>query len=99
MPGKGVLSVSAAASDASVTITVRDTGAGMDAEAVRRAFEPYFSSKTAGSGLGLANAKRNIEACRGSIDLSSEAGKGTTVTVVLPVRPPDASASAPPPSR
>jgi signal transduction histidine kinase len=99
MPGKGVLTVSATATDAGVAITVRDTGAGMDAEAVRRAFEPYFSTKTAGSGLGLANAKRNIEACGGSIDLRSDAGTGTTVTVVLPVRPPDASASAPPPSR
>ena len=99
MPGKGTLTVSAVAGDADVTIAVRDTGAGMDAEAVRRAFEPYFSTKTAGSGLGLANAKRNIEACGGSIDLRSDTGKGTTVTVVLPVRPPDASASASPPSR
>ncbi len=56
----------------------------MDAEAVRRAFEPYFSTKTAGSGLGLANAKRNIELCGGSIEIASAPGQGTTVRVRLP---------------
>ena len=72
----------------------------MDAEAVRRAFEPYFSTKTAGSGLGLANAKRNIELCGGTIAIESAPGAGAQITVSLPVAPP-AAANEPssPPSR
>jgi signal transduction histidine kinase len=89
MPTGGTLSVSAAPGQAhDVILTVTDTGVGMDAEGVTRAFEPYFSTKTAGSGLGLPNAKRNIELCRGTIRLTSERGHGTTVTVTLPAAPP-----------
>jgi signal transduction histidine kinase len=85
-----------------VEVTIADTGVGMDETAVARAFEPYFSTKTSGSGLGLANARRNIELIGGRITLSSEAGRGTTITVRLPVAPaapPDAASSAPAPSR
>jgi nitrogen fixation/metabolism regulation signal transduction histidine kinase len=85
MPGGGQLSVGARDAGEGVVITVADTGVGMDAEAVRRAFEPYFSTKTAGSGLGLANAKRNIELCGGAIEIESAPGAGAKVTVTLPV--------------
>ena len=74
MPEGGTMRVSAASRGATIEMTVTDTGVGMDAEAVRRAFEPYFSTKTAGSGLGLANAKRNVELCGGTMTLSSDAG-------------------------
>ena len=53
MPGQGELIVSAAAEGDSVVVTVRDTGVGMDEEALARVFEPYFSTKTSGTGLGL----------------------------------------------
>jgi signal transduction histidine kinase len=103
MPGGGTLLVSAAAEDSPaghvVRLTLTDTGVGMDAEAVDRAFEPYFSTKTAGSGLGLANAKRNIELCGGTITLTSAPGRGTTATVTLPVKAPGAPAPASTPSR
>ena len=46
---------------------VSDTGAGMDAEALARAFEPYFSTKATGTGLGLTIAKRNVELNGGTI--------------------------------
>jgi nitrogen fixation/metabolism regulation signal transduction histidine kinase len=94
MPDGGTLTVAAAAAGASVVLTVRDTGVGMDAEAAARAFEPYFSTKTAGSGLGLPNAKRNVEMCGGTIALTSERGRGTVVTITLPV----AGAAATPPA-
>jgi signal transduction histidine kinase len=84
MPGGGRLRVTARAAASTVTVIVEDTGVGMDEEAARRAFEPYFSTKTAGSGLGLANARRNIELCGGTIDLSSVPGRGTRVTISLP---------------
>jgi nitrogen fixation/metabolism regulation signal transduction histidine kinase len=100
MPAGGKLAVTAADRGDTVEITIGDTGVGMDAEAVRRAFEPYFSTKTAGSGLGLANAKRNIELCGGSIAIDSVVNAGTRVTVTLPVASRSAAvAAAPPPSR
>jgi signal transduction histidine kinase len=96
MPGRGTLTITAGRADAGVAIVLRDTGTGMEPEAVRRAFEPYFSTKTAGSGLGLANARRNVEACGGTIEVSSTSGAGTTMTVTLPVEPPAGGAASPP---
>jgi nitrogen fixation/metabolism regulation signal transduction histidine kinase len=85
MPEGGTITVGAARDDDRVRLTVADTGVGMDAESVRRAFEPYFSTKTAGSGLGLVNARRNVELCGGTMTLESAPGKGTVVTLMLPV--------------
>jgi signal transduction histidine kinase len=55
----------------------------MDADAVARIFEPYFSTKATGTGLGLTIAKRNVELNGGTIRVDSERGVGTTVTIVL----------------
>ncbi len=101
MPQAGTLSLSAAAEGPGVTVRIRDTGLGMDAESVRRAFEPYYSTRTAGSGLGLANARRNIELCGGTIALTSAPGSGTTVTLTLPssATRSDEAAGASPPGR
>ena len=88
MPEGGRLTVQATAAAGHVAITISDTGVGMEADAVERAFEPYFSTKTAGSGLGLANAKRNIELNGGTITLMSQPRAGTVVSVTLPVGPP-----------
>ena len=67
-------------------IEVEDTGVGMDEEALARVFEPYFSTKTTGTGLGLPIARRNIELNGGTIDVESEKGRGTLVTIRLPLR-------------
>jgi signal transduction histidine kinase len=86
MPGGGVLRIATdtdESDESTVAVTFTDTGVGMDAEAAARAFEPYFSTKTGGSGLGLANARRNIEICGGSIVLTSAPGQGTSVRVTL----------------
>jgi signal transduction histidine kinase len=56
----------------------------MDEEALRKIFEPYFSTKATGTGLGLTIAKRNVELIGGAIDVRSERGVGTTVTITLP---------------
>ncbi len=85
MPAKGTLTIDASAAGDHVTLRVRDTGGGMDEEALARVFEPYFSTKTTGTGLGLPIARRNIELSGGSIEVESERGLGTTVTVHLPV--------------
>jgi signal transduction histidine kinase len=57
----------------------------MDADALARAFEPYFSTKASGTGLGLPIAKRNVELNGGSIAVQSEPGRGTTVEISLPL--------------
>jgi signal transduction histidine kinase len=85
MPGRGRLTIDASAQDGLVTLVVRDSGIGMDQESLARLFEPYFSTKTTGTGLGLTIARRNIELNGGTIDVGSEKGVGTTVTVRLPV--------------
>jgi signal transduction histidine kinase len=89
MPGSGTLSVSAFVADGAARIRVADTGVGMDAEALSRVFEPYFSTKTTGTGLGLPNAKRNVELNGGSITVASAREGGTTVDVTLPIAVPE----------
>jgi signal transduction histidine kinase len=84
MPGQGQLSVDAVVDAKTVTISVRDTGVGMDADALARAFEPYFSTKASGTGLGLPIARRNVELSGGSIEVASRKGEGTVVSVQLP---------------
>jgi signal transduction histidine kinase len=66
-----------------VVIEFTDTGIGMDPESAARIFEPYFSTKAAGTGLGLTIAKRNVELNGGTIDVHSQKGVGTTVTMML----------------
>jgi signal transduction histidine kinase len=83
MPGRGSLFINALPADGAVAISVRDTGVGMDADALRRVFEPYFSTKATGTGLGLTIARRNVELSGGTIAVESEKGRGTTVTIRL----------------
>jgi signal transduction histidine kinase len=88
MPGAGTLGLSAEVSDGVVRIRISDTGAGMDDEALARAFEPYFSTKASGTGLGLPIAKRNVELSGGTIAVQSVRDQGTTVEINLPVARP-----------
>jgi signal transduction histidine kinase len=92
MPGTGRLQITtrlatAAGSDATseIVVEVTDSGIGMDQDAVSRIFEPYFSTKATGTGLGLTIAKRNIELNGGTIAVTSQRGVGTTVAMTLPV--------------
>jgi signal transduction histidine kinase len=67
-------------------MSVNDNGCGMDEETLKRAFDPFFSSKPAGRrrGMGLAKALRWLEASGGSIRLESRVDKGTRTIVLLP---------------
>jgi len=85
MGSRGTLTIVAAHDEGVVRIRISDTGAGMDADALARAFEPYFSTKASGTGLGLPIAKRNVELSGGTIDIASVRGEGTTVEITLPV--------------
>jgi signal transduction histidine kinase len=84
MPGDGALSISVVRYPAQVHLVVVDTGVGLERDALARIFEPYFSTKVTGTGLGMAIVKRNVELNGGSIAVSSERGQGTTVTITLP---------------
>ena len=69
-----------------VVLEVSDTGCGMDAESARRAFEPFFSTKTAeeGTGLGLATVRSIARDCGGDIFLESAPGEGTCFRIYFP---------------
>jgi len=69
----------------SVTVTVRDSGHGMDEETRRRLFEPFYTTKAHGTGLGMAIARKIIELHKGRLTVTSAPGEGTTVTVTLPL--------------
>jgi signal transduction histidine kinase len=85
MPAGGRLTIEAQLRGDSVAIEISDTGTGMDPEALERVFEPYFSTKARGTGLGLPIAKRNVELSGGSISITSARERGTTVEVRLPL--------------
>lgn len=71
----------------SVIISIADTGAGMPPEMARKAFQPFFSTKSKGTGLGLSIVERAIKQHGGSISLESTVGRGTTVRISMPVLP------------
>jgi two-component system nitrogen regulation sensor histidine kinase NtrY len=90
MPGSGRLRITARPESSvvgreSLVVEVTDSGIGMDQEALNKIFEPYFSTKATGTGLGLTIAKRNIELNGGTIAVTSQRGVGTTVTMTVPV--------------
>ncbi len=87
MPGGGDIDVRAARSGVLVRIEVSDHGSGIPAEIRERIFEPYFSTKTGGTGLGLALTKRIIEEHGGKIGFESKAA-GTTFWIELPYTEP-----------
>jgi signal transduction histidine kinase len=84
MPTGGHLDVHIARMDGSVELKIADTGVGISQEALGKIFEPYFSTKQTGFGLGLAVTKWIIQEHRGTIDVESEVNRGTTFTVKLP---------------
>lgn len=84
MKDGGSLMIEIKVDDTSVSVIFRDSGAGMSDKALARLFEPYRTTKKRGTGLGLMISKRIVAAHGGEIQVSSEAGKGTTFTVRLP---------------
>ncbi len=83
--GSRALVVAVGNGDGAGTVSVRDNGPGVPADALPHLFEPFFSLKSHGTGLGLAIARRTVEAHGGRITVSSRAGEGTTFAIDLPV--------------
>ena len=86
MPEGGELRVAAAALGDMLEVTVSDTGEGIAAGDLSHVFEPFFSTKSEGTGLGLALVHRVVQEHGGEIDVRSSPGLGTTFTLTLPSR-------------
>lgn len=84
MPGGGEVGISLRAAERWVRVSVTDTGVGIREEDLDEIFDPFFTSKTRGTGLGLARAYLVVEEHSGTIEFESLVGKGTVCTVNLP---------------
>jgi signal transduction histidine kinase len=90
MPRGGDLRIETAAGAAPagwVRLSVADTGHGMTAESVERIWEPFYTTKTSGTGLGLSVTHRIIQEHGGAVEVTSEVGRGTTFLISFPVHP------------
>jgi PAS domain S-box-containing protein len=85
MPEGGKLAIKASRNN-DVSISVQDTGVGIPEENMSKLFQPLFTTKAKGQGLGLAVCKRIVEAHGGTLNITSEVGCGSTFTVHLPLR-------------
>jgi signal transduction histidine kinase len=84
MPRGGLIEVQTRPRDGRVELDMIDNGCGMDEQTVSRIFQVFWSTKKAGSGLGLATVKRIVEAHGGRVTVDSAPGRGTRFTVSLP---------------
>jgi signal transduction histidine kinase len=80
----GALRVTTLAVDGTVNVTIADTGVGISEENLAKLFEPFFSTKEAGTGLGLPLTQKIIQEHGGSIEVESAPGQGTRFVVKLP---------------
>ncbi len=74
-----------------VEVTIGDTGCGMDPETMEQVFYPYFTTREGGTGIGLAISQKIVSDHGGTIRMESEPGRGTLVTIELPLRPAETS--------
>jgi nitrogen fixation/metabolism regulation signal transduction histidine kinase len=87
MPEGGSVAVDVAASPAGIDISITDTGTGIPPELLPRIFEPNFSTKTDGMGMGLAIVKQIVADAGGAVRIASAPGRGTTAVISLPPPP------------
>jgi signal transduction histidine kinase len=84
MKRRGILRIRTDMDDAHVLISFIDTGGGMSPENLSRVFEPYFTTKSSGTGLGLLIVRRIVREHGGELSIESSQGKGITLTIRLP---------------
>jgi signal transduction histidine kinase len=84
MKRRGVLRIRSDMDDMHVMVSFIDTGGGMSAENLSRVFEPYFTTKPSGTGLGLLIVRRIVRDHGGELSIESREGKGLTLTIRLP---------------
>ncbi len=89
----GELMVRASRRGPSGVLQISDTGKGIPPEKLAAIFRPYYSSRSGGTGLGLATARKIVEAHKGTIRVHSDMGKGTSFTIELPLIETDSTGS------
>lgn len=87
MPRNGRLGIQTILDNNIIKISFADNGVGIPGDELDKIFEPYYTTKRAGSGLGLVVVHRIVHDHGGTIEIKSKLGKGTTVTIYLPVEP------------
>src|SRR5213596_2344106 len=97
MNGRGAIDVTVTGDGAGLAVTIADHGPGIPAELRQRVFEPYFTTKDDGTGLGLALVRVTLEAHRGTIIVNETPGGGATFAIVFPP-PSSTNLHRPPPS-
>jgi two-component system, sporulation sensor kinase E len=85
MTRAGTLILQTGATEDAVWFSVADTGGGIPQEQINRIFEPFYTTKKKGTGLGLMIVQRIIRAHGGRIEVESEVGRGTTFRIWLPL--------------
>jgi len=85
MPEGGTVTIGSRKAEDTVELFVADTGTGMDEQTRAQIFEPFFSKKIKGTGLGLAVSKRIAESHGGALSIASEEGRGSTAVLALPL--------------
>ena len=81
---RGILRIRSDLDESHVLITFTDTGGGISAKNLSRVFEPYFTTKASGTGLGLLIVRRIVREHGGELAIESSQGKGLTLTIRLP---------------
>ncbi len=87
-PDYGTIEIGAEADAGWLVVTVADDGVGMSPDALRRIFDPFYTTRSGGTGLGLANVDRIVRAHGGRIEVESTPGKGTRFRLMFPVAGP-----------
>ncbi len=84
MPHGGIISISTSWEDKWLVLSIKDTGSGIASEELPRIFDPFFTSKTRGSGLGLTTVNRIVNEHGGEVEILSTPGDGTEARILLP---------------
>ncbi|GAB2776177.1 hypothetical protein GCM10027275_19150 [Rhabdobacter roseus] len=86
--GKGILRVITRKYDQDIQVLIVDNGSGISEENMRKVFEPYFTGKKTGMGIGLATTLNIVQSHKGRVDVQSEEGTGTIFTVSFSIKEP-----------
>ncbi len=85
MPKGGTLSITTAAADGTLRLEITDTGRGISEEEAKNIFEPFYTTKEQGLGLGMPYAKKIIEQHGGTVSVASRPGEGTKLSIAVPL--------------
>ena len=88
-PDYGCITIDCKVEEGKLRVDIADDGVGIDPVALRRIFDPFYTTRSGGTGLGLANVERIVRAHDGSIDVESTPGEGTSFTIRLPLEGPE----------